>query len=123
MRRQQMEDGRMELRDRMLRAAIIEVLRAGFDPSGEGTPLSLVDAGLVRDVTVHGGSVRIELVGAAISSPFTDALVSEVERRVQSLPEVARTDVAVMSGRPRGRDGPQPPIPPCGQRGAENDTD
>ena len=95
-----MEDGRTELRDRMLRDAIIEVLGAGFDPSGEGKPISLVDAGLVRDVTVHGGSVRVELVGAAISSPFADALVSEVERRVQLLPEVVRTDVAVISGGP-----------------------
>jgi metal-sulfur cluster biosynthetic enzyme len=93
-----MNDGRTELRDRMLRDAIIEVLRDGFDPSGEGNPISLVDAGLIRDVAVHGQSVRVELLVATTWSPVVDALVTEVERRVQTLPEVARTDVCVISG-------------------------
>jgi hypothetical protein len=41
-----MEDGAPHLRDRMLRDAIVEVLRGPFDPAGQGADISLVDAGL-----------------------------------------------------------------------------
>ncbi len=81
----------------MLRDAIIEVLRDGFDPAGDGNRISLVDAGLIGDVAVHGESVQVEVLVATTWSPLADALVTEVERRVQSLPEVARTYVSLIS--------------------------
>ena len=56
-----MEDGATHLRDRMLRDAIVEVLRGPFDPAGQGADISLVDAGLVGHVAVDEDRVRVEL--------------------------------------------------------------
>ena len=98
-----MEDSGTQLRDRMLRDAIVEVLRGAFDPSGEGQTVSLIDAGLIGHVIVEGDRVRVELPLSSEWSPFAGSLVTEVRRRVQELPEVAVTEVAVISGElPRG---------------------
>jgi hypothetical protein len=84
----------------MLRDAIVEVLRGTFDASGHGDAISLIDAGLLGHVTVEGDRVRIELAVPPKWSPFVDALTSEVQRRVQALPEVTRTDITLMPGQP-----------------------
>jgi hypothetical protein len=86
-----------ELRDRMLRDAIVDVLRDAFTPSSDGQPVSLVDAGLIGHVAVDGDRVRVELPLPPTWSPLAGSLVSEVQRRVQALPEVAVTEVAVIS--------------------------
>ena len=83
-----MDGGQTQLRDRMLRDAIVEVLRGPFDPAGQGAAISLVDAGLIGHVTVdeRPGTGRPPLPGEW--SPFVGSLVAEVQRRVQALPEV-----------------------------------
>lgn len=86
-----------ELRDRMLRDAIVDVLRSAFTTSGDNQPISIVEAGLVGHVTVDGGRVRVELPLSSEWSPFAGPLVSEIQRRVQVLPEVAVTEIAVIS--------------------------
>lgn len=93
-----MEDGGTQLRDRMLRDAIVEVLRGAFDASGEGEAVSLVEAGLIGHVSVEGDKVLIELALPSKWSPFADPLATEVQRRVQALPEVTITEVNVISG-------------------------
>jgi metal-sulfur cluster biosynthetic enzyme len=93
-----MEEGQTQLRDRMLRDAIVEVLGGAFDPRGVGQALSLIDAGLVGRILVDGDRVRIELPLPPEWSPFAGSLVTEVQQRVQALPEVAVTEVAVISG-------------------------
>ncbi len=62
-----------------------------FDPSGEGEAISLVDAGLVGQVTVEGDRVRVQLVLPPKWSPFAGSLASEIQRRVEALPEVTLT--------------------------------
>jgi metal-sulfur cluster biosynthetic enzyme len=93
-----MEDGRTQLRDRMLRDAIVEVLRGSFDARRAGDAISLVDAGLIGDVIVVGDRVRVELPLPSEWSPFAGSLVTEIQRRVQALPEVTVTEIAVISG-------------------------
>jgi hypothetical protein len=95
-----MEDGQAHLRDRMLRDGIVEVLRGPFAPSGERGDISLVDAGLVGHVAVEKDRVRIELPLPGEWSPLAGSLVAEVQRRVQALPEVAVTEITVVSGEP-----------------------
>jgi hypothetical protein len=95
-----MRSGTSHLRDRMVRDAIVEVLRGTFDASGHGDAVSLVDAGLIGGVTVAGDRVRVELVLSPTWSPFAGSLAAEVQRRVQALPEVAITEVFVMPGDP-----------------------
>jgi metal-sulfur cluster biosynthetic enzyme len=90
-----MDVGQAQLRDRMLRDAIVEVLRSTFDTSGHGEVVSLVDAGLVGQVIVEGDRVRVQLVLPPKWTPFAGSLATEVQRRVQALPEVTRTEVSV----------------------------
>jgi hypothetical protein len=85
-----------QLRDRMLRDAIVEVLRRPFDASGDREVLSVVDAGLLGAVTVEGDRVRVELVLSPKWFPFAGSLVSEVRGRLQALPEVTRTEIIVV---------------------------
>jgi metal-sulfur cluster biosynthetic enzyme len=82
----------------MLRDAIVEVLRGTFDASGQGDAISLVDAGLIGQVAVADDRVRIDLTLSPKWSPFVRSLVSEVERRIQALPEVRVTEIAVVPG-------------------------
>jgi hypothetical protein len=92
-------DGRQaQLRDRMLRDAIVEVLRGNFDASGHGDAISLVDAGFIGQITVAGDRVRVDLALPEKWSPFAGSLASEVRRRIQVLPEVALTEVSVCVG-------------------------
>jgi metal-sulfur cluster biosynthetic enzyme len=89
-----------KLRDRMLRDAIMEVLRSPFDPAGQGADISLVDAGLIGHVAVDEDRVRVELPLPGEWSPFVGPLVAEVQRRVQALPEVTVTEITVTSTQP-----------------------
>ncbi len=79
-----MNEGSALLRDRMLRDAILEVLRGN---RGSQPPECSV-AELVRRVTVEDGRARIEL----LSVP---CLLGAVRRWVESLPEVNRADITV----------------------------
>ena len=97
-----MDGGRTQLRDRMLRDAIVEVLRGTFEASGAGEVVSLVDAGLIRHVTVEGDRVRVELALPPQWSPLAGSLATEVQRRVQALPEVIVTEIVVTPGPPSG---------------------
>ena len=90
-----MEDGATHLRDRMLRDAIVEVLRGPFDPAGQGADISLVEAGLIGHVAVDEDRVQVELPLPGEWSPFVGCLVAEVQRRVQALPEVTVTEIVV----------------------------
>jgi metal-sulfur cluster biosynthetic enzyme len=80
----------------MLRDAIVEVLRSTFDACGDGEAISLVDAGLIGQVRVAGGRVRVELALPPTWSSFAGAVAAEVRRRVQALPEVTLTEVSVI---------------------------
>ena len=91
-----MDGGQTQLRDRMLRDAIVEVLRRPFNAAADREVLSVVDAGLLRQVTVEGDRVRIELALPPTWSPFAGSLTSEVRRRVQALPEVTLTEITVI---------------------------
>ena len=92
-----MDEGRRRLRNRMLRHAIVEVLRGVSAPSHQADGSSLVEMGLVRAVTVDGNSVRIELVLSPGWRPFATDLAAEVRRRVDALPEVTRSEVEVFT--------------------------
>jgi metal-sulfur cluster biosynthetic enzyme len=96
-----MDGGRTQLRDRMLRDAIVEVLRSTFDAYGDGEAISLVDAGLIGRVTVEGDRVRVELALSPEWFPFAGSLATEAERRVQALPEVTLTQITVVAGEPK----------------------
>jgi metal-sulfur cluster biosynthetic enzyme len=90
-----MEKGTLRLAERMLRAAILDVLRGVLDPTRPDTGISIVDTGLVHRIDVDGNRARVELMLASGSHPVASSLVTEVRRRLEALPEVDRADVAV----------------------------
>jgi hypothetical protein len=106
-----MDGDHTQLRDRMLRDAIVEVLRHPVDAFGGREALSVVGAGLLGQVTVEGDRVQIELAVPPRWAPFAGSLTSEVQRRVQALPEVTLTEISVIPGQPSDDrdDGPRPP--------------
>lgn len=83
-------------REHVLRGVIVDALRGVFDPCCEEKGISVVDMGLVRDVVVDGDRARVELVLTSGWCPFAARLVTEVQQRVESLPEVARAEVEVV---------------------------
>lgn len=87
-----MEEGTARLRDRMLRDAILELLRSELDthPGEAGRP-----AAFVLRVAVDGGCARVELEVTAGDAASVARLADAVQRRVESLPEVALAEVAV----------------------------
>jgi hypothetical protein len=94
-----MDGGQPQLRDLMLRDAIVEVLRETFDASGHGDDISLVDAELIGQITVADDRVRVDLALPPKWSPFASSLATEVQRRIQALPEVTLIEVTVSDGR------------------------
>ncbi len=84
-----MGESTAKLREHMLREAIVEVLRGLPDPSREGA--SVVETGLLRHVAIDGEWARVELE----ATPSAAHLVHEVQRRVESLPEVVGAEVLV----------------------------
>jgi metal-sulfur cluster biosynthetic enzyme len=94
------EESSVRLAERMLRAAILDVLRSVVDPSRGDGGRSIVDTGLVRHVGVDGNGARVELMLTSGGLPFAPGLVNEVRRRLEALPEVDRADVEVASVEP-----------------------
>jgi len=88
-----MDGGGTQLRDRMLRDPIVEELRRPFDASGGREALAVVDAGFLGQVTIEGDRVKIELAVPPKRSPVAGSLTSEVQRRVEALPEVTLTEI------------------------------
>ena len=69
-----------------VRAALAEV----EDPE---LGVGIVDLGLVRSVTVDGGTVRVGITFTSIACPCTDVLREDVEARLLRLDGVARVRV------------------------------
>jgi metal-sulfur cluster biosynthetic enzyme len=69
-----------------VRAALAEVQ----DPE---LPVGIVDLGLVRSVTVDGGTVRVGITFTSIACPCTDVLSEDIRARLRQLDGV--TEVAV----------------------------
>ena len=69
-----------------VRAALAEVQ----DPE---LPVSIVDLGLVRSVTVDGTTVRVGITFTSIACPCTDVLREDVQARLQRLDGVAHVEV------------------------------
>jgi metal-sulfur cluster biosynthetic enzyme len=69
-----------------VRAALAEVA----DPE---LPVSIVDLGLVRSVTVDGGAVRVGITFTSIACPCTDVLREDIQARLRRLRGVTEVEV------------------------------
>ncbi|MFB6130173.1 MAG: metal-sulfur cluster assembly factor [Salinigranum sp.] len=73
-----------------------DVLAALEEVEDPEIPVSVVDLGLVYDVTVDGGHVAIEMTLTSLACPAEEMLREDVESRVASMPGVETVDVSIV---------------------------
>lgn len=75
-----------------VRAALQRVLDPCMVAAGHDD-LSVVDLGLVRDVTVDGAKVTVTITFTEPGCQFTHRVVDDIYRHVQAVPGVAHVEV------------------------------
>ncbi len=78
---------RLRLTERAVWAALAEI------PDPEIPVVSLVDLGVVRDVAVDGGRVRVEFTPTFLGCPALDAMRDAMRARIEALGGEAEIDV------------------------------
>lgn len=76
-----------------VRGALAEIM----DPE---LPLSIVDLGLMRDVTVEAGRVEVTMTFTSMGCPCRDWIVDDVKERVQQFPDVEEVEVKIVWDQP-----------------------
>jgi len=67
---------------------IINALRGVHDPCCAERGISVVDMGLVRSVSVEGGTARVQLVLTSGWCPFASKVLGSVKQTVEDLPNI-----------------------------------
>ncbi len=78
------------------RAAVLEALRACYDPCCRERGVSIVDLGLIHDVRVEAGRVWVAMLLTSGWCPFSAHLEQMVEAEVKRLPGVEQVEVEVV---------------------------
>lgn len=87
---------------KLLEGKVIEALREVYDPE---IPLNIYELGLIYDVKVEADrSVKIKMTLTAPACPVAGSLPGEVERKIESIPEVKSADVELVWDPPWSRD-------------------
>jgi metal-sulfur cluster biosynthetic enzyme len=81
---------------RLNREAVMEALRACYDPCCRERGVSVVDLGLIQSVQVEGGHVSVAMLLTSGWCPFSVHLEQMVETEVRRLPGVEQVDVEVV---------------------------
>jgi metal-sulfur cluster biosynthetic enzyme len=64
---------------------ILEVLKQVYDPE---IPVDIVNLGLIHDLAIENGLVRLKMTMTSAGCPVGDFLAQEVRRAVEGLPGV-----------------------------------
>lgn len=87
---------------KLIEGKVIEALREVYDPE---IPLNIYELGLIYDVKVEPDrSVQIKMTLTAPACPVAGSLPGEVERKVESIPEVKSANVELVWDPPWSRD-------------------
>ena len=87
---------------KLIEGKVIEALREVYDPE---IPLNIYELGLIYDVKVNpDNSVHIKMTLTAPACPVAGSLPGEVERKVETIPEVKSADVELVWDPPWSRD-------------------
>ncbi|MBV5305059.1 MAG: Mrp/NBP35 family ATP-binding protein [Desulfobulbaceae bacterium] len=91
--------------ERVVRQALQSVLHPKLGKS-------LIDIGLISDVSIQGESVKVTLALKSYRSPLRSFLTSQIEKAVGALPGVAsvQVEIAIMSREESERLFPHPPL-------------
>lgn len=87
---------------KLIEGKVIEALREVYDPE---IPLNIYELGLIYEVKVEDDhSVQIKMTLTAPACPVAGSLPGEVERKVESIPEVKSANVELVWEPPWSRD-------------------
>lgn len=87
---------------KLLEAKVIEVLHQIYDPE---IPVSIYELGLIYAIDVRDdNSVKVQMTLTAPACPVAGSLPGEVERKIESLPEVKSAEVELVWDPPWSRD-------------------
>jgi FeS assembly SUF system protein len=87
---------------KLIEGKVIEALREVYDPE---IPLNIYELGLIYEVKVEPDhSVQIKMTLTAPACPVAGSLPGEVERKVESIPEVKSANVELVWDPPWSRD-------------------
>ena len=78
------------------RDAVMDVLRGVYDPCCADRGISIVDMGVVEDVHVNGGRVRVGLVLTTGWCPFVASMSDAIPAALRDLDGVERVDVEIL---------------------------
>jgi metal-sulfur cluster biosynthetic enzyme len=73
-----------------------DALSEVYDPCCREKGISVVDMGLLHTVAVVDGHARVELVLTSGWCPFAARVLTEVQERMEELPEISSAEVAVV---------------------------
>ncbi len=76
-----------------LKKAVIEALKTCFDPE---IPVNIYDLGLIYDLKITNGDVRVQMTLTAPGCPVAGSLPGEVERKVREVPGVKSASVELV---------------------------
>ena len=74
----------------------IDALADVFDPCCREKGISVVDMGLLHRVSVERGHARVELLLTSGWCPFAARVLTDVQERVEALPDIASAEVKVV---------------------------
>jgi len=75
---------------------ILDALRTVYDPCCKEKEISVVDMGLIESVELDGEGAKVELVLTSGWCPFAVDLLSMIQDKVESLPEVEGARVEIV---------------------------
>lgn len=78
------------------RAAVMDALRACYDPCCRERGVSVVDLGLIQEVQVEDGRVSVAMLLTSGWCPFSASLERMIETEVRRLPGVSEVTVEVV---------------------------
>jgi metal-sulfur cluster biosynthetic enzyme len=75
---------------------ILAALSTVYDPCCREKGISVVDMGLIHDVSVHERHARVELLLTSGWCPFASRVLTEAAERIEQLPGIDTADVDVV---------------------------
>ncbi|MGD0463332.1 MAG: SUF system Fe-S cluster assembly protein [Tepidisphaeraceae bacterium] len=79
---------------RALEATIVEVLRTVYDPE---IPVNIYELGLIYEIAINpDNQVKIKMTLTSPACPVAGSLPGEVERRIESIPEVKDAEIELV---------------------------
>ena len=72
---------------------IVKMLRTVYDPE---IPVNIYDLGLIYNIEVSDGTVKIEMTLTAPNCPAADFIIEDVRMKVESIENVKNVDIQLV---------------------------